>query len=309
MIGFKVVDDNKTLWLEVKALKDIIFEMAGGQDIIDSLNGRSGQKVGGRRAIADARNYSQLHYNKTKSSVDELFACPRFSLDSVGAQVLKIREGFAAEASELERDVDRLTAGLDGDVGDFLDTGMASLTLDESVKDMKVQGKAEAQRAEDKGVNFVKSGTHQVDKGEKVDKGGRKQKDDELCTLCGTKRTKRTKSVPNKGNPTLCLGCQTRKAKKEQEGARNMHTSQSAPVALKTSLSLAQGDMTEWEGQGREGQGQGRPHNNNDDSPEAKHTHLSSSSSGRISSSGGTPSKFRSRLDAARCDLHFLDDF
>mmetsp|Transcript_10763 Transcript_10763/g.17557 ORF Transcript_10763/g.17557 Transcript_10763/m.17557 type:complete len:477 (-) Transcript_10763:172-1602(-) len=134
MIGLKLIDESKNLWIELRALKDIIYDMAGGDMVIDGLWASGGdgsnntsqvkKKTGGKRGITDARNFSQLHYNSSTSDggqqneagwlMDDLLQCKYFTAETIGFKLDDIREAMQLEIKGLEVDIERLNIYLDG---------------------------------------------------------------------------------------------------------------------------------------------------------------------------------------------------
>jgi hypothetical protein len=95
--------------------------MSGSNGLSEHIGGQSKPKVSiGKRSISDARQYSQLHYSSdglpTEMSVlDDIYCCKRFTIEKVMLRLHDIREAFAIEAANLENEIERLNASLDGE--------------------------------------------------------------------------------------------------------------------------------------------------------------------------------------------------
>lgn len=269
--------------LELKALKDIVFEMSGGR--VNAENNWGKSKKTGRRAISEARQYSQLYYHnnnaKDLSAFKSVYGMQHFTAEIIVDMVDSVRDCFEVERREIEQEIDRLNDSLDGN-------------FEEMESDVKMT----------KSFEKVSIGSPSPVPNEKM----------ELCSMCSVR-----KPASSFDNSLVCSTCHLSRQRREAKlgsgnntSARNttsssssnnlggsLHHSQSTPTQL--TAEMARLDIS-----GPAFQYNSR--NNNEDSPDSAPI-SSGKSSSRGGSAGGAASKFRNRLDSARHEHHFLDEF
>jgi len=261
---------------ELSALKDIIFEASGGRAGQNKNSGRN-KRASGLRGLSLAQQFSQLHYqdNEKSSDIDGVFGIKKFTTEIVIARLEEIRDCFEAEKVAIEHEIERLTDSLDGDYGD---DGM-------NESDSKVT----------KSMSTLSIHTAPVPV-ERL----------ELCSVCNTKRpaSQIIPSASKSATGMVCTSCETTRNRREakmgsvlatsssqaQNAHNNLSYSRSTPMGLVAStedLHLSSPPV------------RSARHNNNEDSPD----------SARIVSPRGATSKFRNRIDSARHEHHFIDEF
>jgi hypothetical protein len=272
---------------ELKALKDIVFESSGGRMCKDNNWGKS-KRTTGRRAISEARQYSQLHYGEDSmretTTYDAVYGVGTFTFESVLCRIEEIRECFEAEKNEICQEIDRLNDILSGDIGADGDMSM------------------ECERGLPKSFSALSVGTSHAVPQDRM----------ETCSVCNARRESSTMTVNNATSKTggrpgglVCNVCQVTRSIMEAKissGPRHsngvsaatstLSHSQSTPAHLFASAAGA----VKLDTAAAVREGSDHKHNNNADSPgDAPHSARSS--------------RFRSRIDSARHEHHFLEDF
>lgn len=242
------------------------------------------KKATGRRALSEARQYSQLHYGdetlREASVLDVIFAMNSFTTESVTENVDLIREGFNLESTEINQDIDRLNDSLSGDFGADCDTSVDySLTLPSAMGALSLS------------ANPVPS--------ERM----------ELCCVCNVKRPVssliQTNTAGRRGplesnGQTMCTMCHTTRMMREAKISSNSSNSSISSVnsAINRGLTHSQSTPSHLHLESDVSTvSANKRHSNNEDSPDGAPK----------SARGG--SRFRSRLDSARNQHHFLDEF
>lgn len=281
---------------ELKALKDIVFEMSGGR--VNEENNWGKSKKTGRRALSEARHYSQLHYNngdeKDLTSFNAVYDMKHFTSEIVADMGDSIRDCFEAERKEIFREIDRLNDSLDGN-------------CEELESEPKVS----------KSFEKISLSSPSPVPTEKMD----------LCSMCSLRKPPIVDLTTGKSivlYPFICSACQLARQKREvklgtssssssssnsaagiRSGTRSMSHSQSTPAHLSAEMSRLDISIDT-----NSPAFQYNKRSNNEDSPDAALTSaFSVSKSSPRSSGGGAASKFRNRLDSARHEHHFLDEF
>lgn len=261
---------------ELMALKDIIFEASGGRAGHNKGSGRN-KRASGLRGLSLAQQFSQLHYQDTEKSEDHdgIFGIKSFNYEIVAAQLQEIRDSFEAEKVAIEQEIERLTDSLDGDYGeDTMNESDSKITKSMSTLSIHT-APVPVERLELCSVCNVKRPISQMVS------GGAKNIASVVCTSCETTRNRREAKM---GSVLATSSSHT------QNNHYSLSHSRSTPAGLATStedLHLSSPPVRT------------ARHNNNEDSPD----------SARKLSPRGATSKFRNRIDSARHEHHFIDEF
>lgn len=306
------------------ALKDIIFESSGGR-VSSANNWGKSKKVSGRRAISEARQYSQLHYGedniRESTILDVIYGMKQFTLDIVNYRLEDIKESFEKEKQELNQEIERLNNSLAGDFNaDDEFNAEIEESLPKSLSTMTLQHHTGSTNNSISSSNYNSNSNSSPVPSDRM----------EVCTVCNMKRPvssmmpsiSSNNSISSKsftqGSGVICTMCHTTRAMREAKisggGSRSSHTtdttttnvgrhaittgssslahSRSVPAHLhvpntNTTSSTLQVDMKEITLPRR---------NNNEDSPEP-------------APKSARSSRFRNRLDSARHEHHFLEEF
>ena len=299
LIGHKIIDQNKVrhdyfrcrisqfrsthhfilqdLFMELTALKDIIFEASGGRAGSSSTGGRN-KRASGLRGLSLAQQFSQLHYQDSEKSFtnDEIFSIRSFTLEIVNERMDDIRQCFEAEKAEIELEIERLTDSLDEDYG-------ADASND---SDAKVA----------KSMSNLSIHTSSAPSPVPTDRL-------ELCSMCNIKRPTGhmvSGASRNTSFSFVCSTCET--ARNRREAKMGTVLSSSSTRAAGHGLSHSQNtpaNLTSVEDNHLNSPRRDIRRNNNEDSPD---------SAPKISPRGAS-SKFRNRIDSARYEHHFIDEF
>jgi len=259
--------------MELTALKDIIFEASGGR-AGSSSTGRN-KRATGLRGLSLAQQFSQLHYQDNEKSFanDEVFSIRRFTLEIVNERMEDIRQCFEAEKAEIELEIERLTDSLDEDYG-------ADASNDSDVKIAK-------------SMSNLSIHTSSAPSPVPTDRL-------ELCSVCNIKRSagQMSSGASRNASSFVCNTCETTRNRREAK----MGTVQSSSSNRVGGLSHSQStpaNLTSAEESHMSSPRRDVRRNNNEDSPD---------SAPKISPRGAS-SKFRNRIDSARHEHHFIDEF
>lgn len=253
-----------------------MLELAALKDIIFESGAEASiknKKTSGLRGLSLAQQFSKLHYEDSDKSftTDVIYDLKTFTLEIVALRIDEIRESFENEKLEIEREIDRLNDSLDGDYG-------ADAANESDSKISKTMSKLTIHA-----VPVPLSLSTEMD----------------MCSVCSSRRPANLLFQRGSSSGFICATCETMRNKREAKmGTVNstnkvnggLSHSRSTPVV--TSLnedthlsSPPQRDVRR---------------NNNEDSPDSARTQ---------SPRGGASSKFRNRIDSARHEHHFIDEF
>lgn len=305
---------------ELVALKDIIFESSGGR-VSSANNWGKSKKVSGRRAISEARQYSQLHYGedniRESTILDVIYGMKQFTLDIVNYRLEDIKESFEKEKQELNQEIERLNNSLAGDFNaddEFNDEIEESLPKSLSTMTLQHHTGSTNNNNNSNSSNYSNNSNSSPVPSDRM----------EVCTVCNIKRPVSSmmpstgSKFSSQGSGVICTMCHTTRAMREAKisggGSRSSHTTDTTtnvgrhaittgssslahsrsvpahlhiPTTTTTSSSKLQVDMKEIALPRR---------NNNEDSPEP-------------APKSARSSRFRNRLDSARHEHHFLEEF
>jgi len=316
----------QNLLIEVKNLKEIIYQSCDSVETSVDDDHKPGfvsatSVKRGKRAITQARNFSQLYYDESSnidgslvssthepSVLDDFYSLKSFSLDLLTQHLNFIQEVFQHERSMLEKNIEQLLLRLDNDINCKLDMeGIQLSPLDSDAlipSQDNYKGVGKAEKTAQKSISIDSSSV-------------------DLCSACKATSLgkKKDKSIPlgSKSNSimiigSMCASCQLIKSKlisSKSDITISRHEETHSTIADATTTKLKQktaktvpdvkrthvlniGSSLSNATTGSDLHSTG-PHNNNEDSPGS----LTPSRSGR----------FRSRLNSARSELHFLEDF
>ena len=275
-----------------------------GSGTSDSTSGR-GKKASGKRAISEARQYSQLHYSedftREPTILDTMYNIKSFSLDFVASRMYDIKDAFAVEQTELECDIKRLNETLDGEVN--FGSGCDLSFDNDSNNSNLVSSMANISLTKSSSAATVTT-TNPSPNPVHIDRL-------EMCSVCSQRKPSQTISTISGGGNKIrggsgsiavfvCAACQIARTSRDAKlgGHNNNNTmshSRSVPANVTSSAAAPKRAVSP-------AAAQINRHNNNDDSPDAAQKPSSRGS-------GGGSSRFRSRLDSARHEHHFLDEF
>ena len=321
----------------MKNLKEIVYQSC------DSVETSAKKvKASGIRAITQARNFSQLYYDESNilnggmtftsashepSILDEFYELKSFNLDLLVQHLHFIQDVFKFERDMLDKSVEQLLLRLDNDINNKLDMEGMQLSsleadmsyLDDAPKDQEHKGSGKPVKASHKSISIDNSSV-------------------DLCTVCrvNTIGKKKDKGVlGSKNGVSVCTTCQHAKSKlvnsrsdvmisKHEETLNHSNVAEAkigkhmklkstvkplgspdAKRAIGSSLEFVHVlninnssttiTYTGSDSYSNNSTASDSLHNNNEDSPGS----MTPSRSGR----------FRSRLNSARSELHFLDEF
>lgn len=340
----------QSLLIEVKNLKEIIyqscdaFETSANDDHKPGFVSATGTKRG-KRAITQARNFSQLYYDESSnidgclvtsthepSILDDFYSLKSFTLDLLTQHLNFIQEVFQHERSMLEKNIEQLLLRLDNDINSKLDMEvmqLSSLNSDDllpaaAAPDYKGSGKPE--KTAHKSISIDSSSSvdlcsacKAISVGKKKDKGiiplGSKGSSSSIiASMCASCQLSKSKLISSKSDITISRHEETHSTIADAKMTKLKMTktakrvdgpdAKGRPVGSSSSSlefahilnigSSLSNTITNSDPHSSATTGTG-PHNNNEDSPGS----LTPSRSGR----------FRSRLNSARSELHFLEDF
>jgi len=324
----------QSLWIEVKNLKEIIYQSCDAVETSVDDDHKSGAVTAigakrGKRAITQARNFSQLYYDENsnidgrmvsatnKSSItDDFYSLKSFSLDLLTQHLHFIQDVFQHEKNMLERKIEQLLTRLDSDINSKLDMeGMQLSSLDAAtsrVQDYKGNEKPEKNSHKNIPIDISTVDLCSVCKansvGKKKDKSnhllGNKMDKGSVVSMCASCQLTKTKLINSKSDIFLSRHDETHStiadAKMSKLKQKTCKGGSDVKRAIESSLefvhvlnigssSNSRSDLC------NSTASDSSFHNNNEDSPGS----LTPSRSGR----------FRSRLNSARSELHFLEDF
>lgn len=256
-------------------MKDIVFEASGGRA---GSNSTKHKRASGLRGLSLAQQFSQLHYQDSNKSFanDEIFAIGKFTLEVVNERIDEIRDCFEAEKAEIEIEIERLTDSLDGDYG-------ADATND---SDAKIS----------KSMSNLSIHTSSAPSPVPVDRM-------ELCSVCSIKRPS-SQMIPSisraSSSALVCTTCETTRNRREAKMGTVLAANTSrAPNGLSHSRSTPANLTSTEESHLSSPPNRDARRNNNEDSPD---------SAPKVSPRGAS-SRFRNRIDSARHEHHFIDEF
>ena len=298
--------------MELRALKDILFEMSGARTSND------GKKITGKRALAQARQYSQLNYTDEisgdSSVLDALFNMKSFTLEIVADRLDDIHECFKVENAGLESFIARLTDNLDSD---SITAGCTSNSFDlgskhgDSVDDAGIAQAMSKVNLTERNNRNATSTTGNGNNSNPSSSGNSRSNSSsalpgdkmEVCTVCSVKKnvTLLSSAVVNTAAAFVCSTCQTKKIRRDAKlgtnsGSSTSHATSSGMISSRSTPAGVRTDAHFEETQANQAESSNQ-HNNNDDSPDAR------------PKSASRTSKFRSKLDSARFDRHFMEEF
>lgn len=274
----------------MKAFKAILFEM-GSNSLDNALRqnvGTSGtNRRGGKSSIAKAKNFSNLYYT-TKEGENEfnIYTMKNFTLDSVQNMRSEIKESMDEERISLEKEIVKLNNEMDNQSESVaygcdesasltsLNTSFLSLDLSSLTCTVckKPSTRVDPARTNKLGTQFV-------------------------CSIC------------KKGSTHIFRNNESHESMIQDFSKKLMLSSQSE--AMLSSSNNSNSYLTHSSSTSNDYLDDSSPHphpNNNDSSP-VSFMSVPVSSRSTLSSGGRGSSKFRSRLNSARDELHFLDEF
>jgi hypothetical protein len=284
----------QNLWRESLAIKSIVIDLNVPKSV--SLNGNEKAKTTGKRSILTAKSFSTLHDDEcdSKTSITpglrtkKIQNISRFTLESIVSLVADIRRGLENENSELEMEVDRLNREMESQA--------------ESV--FTFNGNNNNSSSDFNSTTVTKS-AYAVQKSNQ-------------CKLCGVKLFtardpplgSRASTVAADPSENMCNECDALCLRRDGSLLSGSH-----PPVRTTSFST--GTST---GGGVSGVSDQfaqmsmlppLPLSSMNNNQRSSSSSLSSSSTStpRSGSNGATSSRFRSRLNTARDELFFLDEF
>lgn len=287
VIGSDFIEENQSLWREVKALKSILFEM--GSNLAVVRQGNTGRAS--KQSIAKAKNFSNLYYAEGKEG-ENIYSIKKFSLDIVANDLSKIKQLFETEQTSLEKEINQLNNEMDNQSESMLN-------------------------APDEPISSVITPFSSMDLSSMI------------CSICKSKLSSKvdpTKRgpVPNPKSKFTCSICKEKKLIQESKiygsnvgrnaGAQmeEMLIQDFSKKLLLSSQSEATipGDkfLSSNSNEQPDDDEKHRGNNNNNSSPGSLSLSVPVSSRSSLSSGGRGSSKFRSRLNSARDELHFLDE-
>lgn len=343
LIGKKLIDDNENLWIELGALKTIVFEMTGSTAAIDSIgrrNGKSKPYASGKKSLVAAMSYSQLHYqNDTPSNgseaLDAVYGTKRFSVEllsapdkAFGTLMDCIRFALKEEKWELERGIEQISCALEGDLDSLAGAQFTSATSSDSQK-LHSRGIAPSDgymigstscssllhNSKSAAIHSRSSssrGAMDLDQPDYSERDGVR-----LCLLCSAVIDPVGHNADTR--ISVCTSCnsgENNRAKgklKCSKGKEQLRNSTGDPAAVHSSADTAVRHKHSTESTVRASSSSNSSHINSNSSGggDSSHHYSNQSPNSNNSSprSGAGTSKFRNRLNSARHELHFLDEF
>jgi hypothetical protein len=310
----------QNLLIEVKNLKEIIYqscdsvETSVDDDHKPGFVSATGVKRG-KRSITQARNFSQLYYDENSSIdgslvssthepsvLDDFYSLKSFSLDLLTQHLNFIQEVFQCERSMLERNIEQLLLRLDNDINCKLDMeGMQLSPLDSDGLLPVQKGIGKPEKTAQKSILIDSSSADlclackATSIGKKKDKGiPLGSKGNSIGSMCASCQLTKSKLISSKSDITISRHEETHSTIAEAKTTKLKQKTAKAGPDVKRTHVLNIGSSLSSATTGSDLHSAG-PHNNNEDSPGS----LTPSRSGR----------FRSRLNSARSELHFLEDF
>lgn len=274
-------------------------------------------KITTKNTINQAIQFSQLCSDNNNEKILEsnpvlfmLYSINKFTSDNIATKLDNIHEAFIIENKYIESEIDRLTLYLDGDINNKLDIdGMNQLlfksSLTTTTDEYQVNNNNNYKVTEQLLVESIFKNNNSIDNTLHQDS----------CMICKLPyKRKNDKLIMNNNNiNNICLNCQTKKKKTIstssttiisndiiiKESLKSLKTNQSIPNSLLSS-SIKQDNNHNYMNDSfihTSNNNSSSSITNNNDSPNS------------IISGKSNQSKFRKRLNSARTELHFLDEF
>lgn len=287
VIGSDFIEENQSLWREVKALKSILFEM--GSNLAVVRQGNTGRAS--KQSIAKAKNFSNLYYSEGKEG-ENIYSIKKFSLDTVANDLSKIKQLFETEQTSLEKEINQLNNEMDNQSESMLnapDEPISSLITPFSSMDLSSMTCSICKSKLSSKVDPTKRGPVPNPKSKFT------------CSICKEKKLIQESKIYG-SNVGRNAGAQMEEMLIQDFSKKLLLSSQSEATIpgdkFLSSNSNEQPDDDE----------KHRGNNNNNSSPGSLSLSVPVSSRSSLSSGGRGSSKFRSRLNSARDELHFLDE-
>jgi hypothetical protein len=216
---------------------------------------------------------------KESSSQDFVFGMKEFTLEAVTDRLDEIRDCFEAERVEISQEIDRLNDHLSGDFGMDCDTSVEyERGLPKSMSAMSLTtAPVPSDRLETCSVCNIKRPASSLSSSSASKHGS------PVCTMCETTRALRDAKIGGAPSSSASSVASTSSSSSTLLHSRSIPAHLSA-ADLKLNTSAAAAENTR--------------RNNNEDSP-----------NGAPKSARSSAGRFRSRLDSARHEHHFLDEF
>ncbi len=295
---------SQNLWRELQALKSIIFEINGytnnvstsfNKDASKETNVKS--KSNGKRSILNAKSFSSLYYDNVESSttngslqMEAIYNMTDFSLEQIITSLEIIRSALESETADLETEVQKLNREMDSQSESNV------FVFNSSGADTK-QNNSKSQHNIDRG-DFVcrlcnkrstasvvvptAGGARQSHLAAQYDSKSDDHSESDVCTSCKEFQERRDAKINGKTNNSSTTHNSSSGGQNSSVNKNNSVTIQSIPDIDLSSLSTLNGN------------------NNQSTDSSAKSTPRSG---------GAKSSRFRSRLNTARDELFFLDEF
>jgi hypothetical protein len=304
VVGSDVIEDNQSLWREVKALKSILFEM--GSNSLDNIVRQSNVGRGGKHSIAKAKNFSNLYYTQGKENEFNIYSIKTFSLDSITSDLSDIKDAMEAEHTFLEKEVNHLNNEMDNQSESMISLDESTSGLNSNFSSMDLSSMTCSICKSKLSMIVDPSRRGQLPNSSSSSSRFNNSLQTYTCSICKEKKSIQESKLygSNVGRNT---GTRHPDETFIQDFSQKLFlSSQSEAILQHSPLSSSNSYLSSDSNDDHRPRGS----NNNDSPPGSLSLSVPVSSRSSLSSGGrGSTSKFRSRLNSARDELHFLDEF